>query len=66
MTQAPVSAGFFADTENRRALGYYRLLQSVLSGRDPYPQAEEQDEQEVIVMALPARLHPAAAGLAHR
>jgi len=66
MTQPVTSAGFFAETENRRALGYYRLLQSVLSGRDPYPQAEEQEEQEVIVMALPAALHPAVAGMGRR
>lgn len=63
MTQTASSVAFFAETENRRALGYYRLLQSVLSGKDPYPQVEEQDEQEVIVMALPAKLQPAVAGL---
>ena len=63
--------GYLADVENRRALGYFRLLSSLLSGRDPYPVREDDAPQEVMVMEMPtklrrASLRPAAAGFSHR
>ncbi|HRA21820.1 MAG: hypothetical protein ACH37Z_18060 [Anaerolineae bacterium] len=68
--ETPVT-GYLADVENRRALGYFRLLSSLLSGRDPYPVREDDAPQEVMVMEMPtklrhASLRPAAAGFSHR
>ena len=50
--ETPVT-GYLADVENRRALGYFRLLSSLLSGRDPYPVREDDAPQEVMVMEMP-------------
>ncbi len=52
-------AAYFADVENRRALGYFRLLSKVIGGRDPHPLREDDEAQEVMVMEVPARLRPA-------
>ena len=65
------ATGYLADVENRRALGYFRLLSSLLSGRDPYPVQEDEAPQEVMVMEMPAKLRhtalrPVAAGYSQR
>jgi hypothetical protein len=66
MKREPQVTGYLADVDNRRALGYFRLLSQVLSGRDPYPNREEDEPQELLVMEMPSRLQPAAAGFSPR
>lgn len=63
--ETPVT-GYLADVDNRRALGYFRLLSNVLSGRDPYPSREEDEPQELLVMEMPSQLRPVPAGFSHR